>query len=165
LFCRASYRENRTRFFRKHSSAPTFGVAEWFTEGFRFHDPSRPDFPTGYAGAAALLERFKVLSPPIRREIVDAIDENDRVAVRFLTSATCQNEPVTVSSIAIHRCRDGRIAEDWGVKVPGRWARRVAKLRRFRDDTASCLHRAKKTAGRRARCVDRFSRVAIRTGG
>ena len=56
------------------------------------------------------------LKTPINVEILDMIEEGDRVAVRWQLTATCDDgKPYEQSIMAIYRFENGRIAEDWGV--------------------------------------------------
>ncbi len=43
------------------------------------------------------------------------VEEDDRVAVRWLFSGKKEGHPVVMPCIAIYRFVDGRIAEDWGI--------------------------------------------------
>jgi predicted SnoaL-like aldol condensation-catalyzing enzyme len=47
-------------------------------------------------------------------EILDMIEQGDRVAVRWQVTATADNRnPYEGSCVAIYRFENGRIAEDW----------------------------------------------------
>ena len=97
-------------------------IAEWFTEDFRLHDPAAPPgWPTGHEGARRMTETLMTLVPGARVEVLDMVEEGDRVAVRWLFSATAENAPVQLSVVAIYRFVDGRIAEDWGIGFRGPW--------------------------------------------
>ena len=65
--------------------------------------------------------RFRTLTPPIELEILDMIEEGDRVAVRWQLTATYQGRPFEQSIMAIYRFENGRIAEDWGVSIRALW--------------------------------------------
>ena len=55
-------------------------------------------------------------------EILDIIEEGDRVAVRWQLTATYNDgKPYERSIMAIYRFENGRIAEDWGVASPTLW--------------------------------------------
>ena len=54
----------------------------WFTEDFRLHEPGAPPSPTGHGGASQMRARLRALSPPIKLDIFDMIEEGNRVAVR-----------------------------------------------------------------------------------
>ena len=62
------------------------------------------------------------LKTPINVEILDMIEEGDRVAVRWQLTATYDDgKPYERSIMAIYRFEDGRIAEDWGIACPALW--------------------------------------------
>jgi predicted SnoaL-like aldol condensation-catalyzing enzyme len=103
------------------SSGGAFHVAAWFTEDFRLHDPTAGDWPTGHIGASKLLEKFSTLTQPIKLEILDSIEEGNRVAVRWGLSGIYKGDPVQFAMMAIYRFQDGRIAEDWGIPIRGKW--------------------------------------------
>ena len=65
--------------------------------------------------------RFKALTPPIKLEILDMIEEGDRVAVRWPLTAVFKDEPFEQSIMAIYRFEKGRIAEDWGIAIGAPW--------------------------------------------
>ena len=59
---------------------------------------------------------------PIKVEILDMIEEGDRVAVRWrLSAAYDDDKPYERSIMAIYRFENGRIAEDWGISIPELW--------------------------------------------
>jgi ketosteroid isomerase-like protein len=103
------------------SSGKPFRIAEWFTEEFRLHEPGRPPFPPGHAGASQMLELSQTLKPPIDFAALDMVEEDDRVAVRWQLTATYDGKPFEQSIVAIYRFEDGRIADDWGVAVRALW--------------------------------------------
>ena len=60
---------------------------------------------------------LKTLKPPIDVEILDMIEEGDRVAVRLQVTATHHDgRPSERSIIAIYRFENGRIAQDWALR-------------------------------------------------
>jgi ketosteroid isomerase-like protein len=65
--------------------------------------------------------RFRTLEPPIKLEILDMIEEGDRVAVRRQLTATYAGRPFEQSIMAIYLFENGRIAEDWGISVRASW--------------------------------------------
>ena len=65
--------------------------------------------------------RFRSLTPPIKLEILDMIEEDDRVAVRWQLTATYNGQPFEQSIMAIYRFESGRIAEDWGISSQALW--------------------------------------------
>ena len=59
---------------------------------------------------------------PANVEILDVIEEGNRVAVRWEVTATARNgNPYEGSCVAIYRFENGRIAEDWGIVAPALW--------------------------------------------
>ena len=98
-----------------------YHIADWFTEDFRLHEPTRPDWPGGHPGAGKLLEKFRTLVRPIKFEILDMVEEGDRVAVRWRLKATHNGEPLHLAMMAIYRFEGSRIAEDWGIPIRGDW--------------------------------------------
>lgn len=75
-------------------SGGAYRIAEWFTEDFRLYEPTKPNWPTGHEGISKLLEQFRTLTPPIRFEPLDMVEEGNRVAVRWVLSSTDKDEPV-----------------------------------------------------------------------
>jgi predicted SnoaL-like aldol condensation-catalyzing enzyme len=104
-----------------HNSGNPDHISDWFTKDFRLHEPGAPALPLGHQGAAQMRARFKALTPPIKLEILDMIEEGDRVAVRWQLTATRDGKPFDQSIMAIYRFEMGRIAEDWGVSVRALW--------------------------------------------
>jgi ketosteroid isomerase-like protein len=98
-----------------------YRIEEWFTPDFRLIEPTKPDWPQGYEGARKLLEAFRTLSPPVHFVPLDMVEEGDRVAVRWQLSAMHNDEPFVLASMAIYRFEGGRIAEDWGIPLRGKW--------------------------------------------
>jgi ketosteroid isomerase-like protein len=98
-----------------------YPIAAWFTEDFRLHGPNLPEWPTGYAGASALMDLFRALGTPIQFEVADVIEDGDRAAVRWNLSATRDGAPLRVAILAVYRFESGRIAEDWGISVAKAW--------------------------------------------
>ena len=104
-----------------HDTGAPDRISDWFTEDFRLHEPGAPALPAGHEGARQMRARFRALSPPIKLEILDMIEEGDRVAVRWQLTATYEGRPFEQSIIAIYRFENGRIAEDWGISVRALW--------------------------------------------
>ena len=98
-------------------------ISDWFTENFRLHEPGAPPLRPGHEGANQMRARFRALTPPINLEILDMIEEGDRVAVRWQLTATHHGKPFEQSIIAIYRFENGRIAEDWGISFRALWSR------------------------------------------
>jgi len=100
-----------------HNSGAPDRISDWFTEDFRLHEPGAPALPVGHDGRA----RFRTLTPPLKLEILDMIEEGDRVAVRWQLTATYEGRPFEQSIMAIYRFENGRIAEDWGISTRALW--------------------------------------------
>jgi predicted SnoaL-like aldol condensation-catalyzing enzyme len=96
-------------------------ISEWFTEDFRLHDPTLPEWPLGHRGATEMLEKTTSGGPTTKLEPLEMVEEGDRVAVRWRLSATREDERVVYAMMAMYRFEDGRIAEDWGVPIQGDW--------------------------------------------
>jgi ketosteroid isomerase-like protein len=103
-----------------NSGAPD-RISDWFTEDFRLHEPSTPALPAGHAGASQMLARFGALAPPINLEILDMVEEGDRVAERGQLTAMYDGRPFEQSLMAIYRFEEVRIAEDWGFAIRELW--------------------------------------------
>lgn len=104
-----------------HNSGAPDRIGDWFTEDFRLHEPGASAVPVGHEGARQMRARFRALTPPINLEILDMIEQGDRVAVRWQLTATYDGRPFEQSIMAIYRFEEGRIAEDWGVSTRARW--------------------------------------------
>jgi ketosteroid isomerase-like protein len=113
-----------------NSDAPD-RISDWFTEDFVLHEPGQPTLPTGHEGARQMREKGRQkraglkragVTTPLKLEILDMIEENDRVAVRWQVSGTYDNgNPYGQSILSIYRFEKGRIAEDWGMGIPTLW--------------------------------------------
>ena len=108
-------------FFFRIANAINAGEAEhideWFTEDFKLHEPGVPlERVTGHEGAQRMLHHLRTaILPETRFEILDMVEEGDRVAVRWLFSGIKDGQPVAMPCVAIYRFVDGRVAEDWGI--------------------------------------------------
>lgn len=96
-------------------------INEWFTEDFRLHDPTAPEWPSGHPGAKEMLAKTASAGPGTKLETLAMVEEGDRVAVRWRLSAMRDGEPITVAIMAMYRFEGGRIAEDWGIPIKGDW--------------------------------------------
>ena len=108
------------------SSGASDRISDWFTENFRLHEPGKPALSVGYEAARQMREWGRQmragLKTPINVEILDMIEEGDRVAVRWQLTATYDDgKPYDRSIMAIYRFENGRIAEDWGIASPALW--------------------------------------------
>ena len=108
------------------SSGAPDRISNWFTEDFRLHEPGKPALPVGPEGARQMMEagrqnRMRAgIRTPAKVEILDMIEEGDRVAVRWQVTPRNDN-PYEGSCVAIYRFENGRIAEDWGIVAPALW--------------------------------------------
>jgi predicted ester cyclase len=68
-----------------------------------------------------MLATIRALSPNLELQILDMVEEGDRVAVRWRFSQEKDDAPFRASAIAIYRFADGRIAEDWGMLTRAEW--------------------------------------------
>ena len=62
-----------------HNSGAPDRINEWFTEDFRLHEPGALPLPVGHEGAAQMRAQFRVLTPPIKLEILDTVIWSRRV--------------------------------------------------------------------------------------
>jgi ketosteroid isomerase-like protein len=104
-----------------HNSGVPDRISDWFTEDLQLHEPGAPALPAGHAGASQMRARFRALVPPINLEILNMVEEGDRVAVRWQLTATYDGKPFEQSIMAIYRFEEGRIAEDWGIGIRELW--------------------------------------------
>jgi len=96
-------------------------VAEWFTDDFKLHDPSIGGFRSGHDGARDMLRSLAEHVPGARIDVLDMVEEDNRVAVRWLFSGTKDGMPVYLSVVTIYRFDGDRIAEDWGIAAKAAW--------------------------------------------
>src|SRR6266571_8640748 len=104
-----------------HNSGAPDRISDWFTADFRLHEPGASALPRGHEGARQMRARFRALTLPINLEILDMIEEDDRVAVRWQLTATYDGRPFEQSILAIYGFEKGRIAEDWGISIRALW--------------------------------------------
>jgi ketosteroid isomerase-like protein len=88
-----------------HNSGALDRINDWFTEDFRLHEPGAPALPAGHEGARQMRARFRALTSPIKLEILDMIEEGDRVAVRWQLTATYEGRPIEGSIRCLWSCR------------------------------------------------------------
>jgi predicted ester cyclase len=96
-------------------------VPEWFTEDFKLHEPSFGGFRVGHSGARDMLQSLAEHVPNARIDALDMVEEDDRVAVRWLFAGKKDGRPVYLSAVAIYRFEGDRIAEDWGIAAKADW--------------------------------------------
>jgi predicted ester cyclase len=109
------------RIARSMSEGDIDHVAEWFTEDFKLHDPSIGGFRSGHEGARDMLRALAEHVPCARIDILDMVEEGNKVAVRWLFSGKKDGSPVYLSVVAIYRFVGDRIAEDWGIAAKAEW--------------------------------------------
>jgi predicted ester cyclase len=116
---------SRKAFFLRIAAAMSAGdidhVPEWFTEDFQLHDPSIGGFRSGHDGARDMLRSLAAHVPCARIDVLDMVEEADKVAVRWLFSGKQDGSPVYLSAVAIYRFEGDRIAEDWGIAAKAAW--------------------------------------------
>jgi len=96
-------------------------VAEWFTEDFKLHDPSIGGFRFGHDGARDMLRSLAEYVPYARIDVLDMVEEGDKVAVRWIFAGKKGGRPVYLSAVAFYRFEGDRIAEDWGIAAKAQW--------------------------------------------
>ena len=109
------------RIARSMSAGDIGHVAEWFTEDFKLHDPSIGGFRSGHDGARDMLRSLAEHVPCARIDVLDTVEEGDKVAVRRLFSGKKDGGPVCLSAIAIYRFDGDSVAEDWGIAAKAAW--------------------------------------------
>ena len=116
---------SRKDFFRRIARSMSEGdidhVAEWFTEDFKLYDPSIGGFRSGHDGARDMLRALAEHVPCPQIDVLDMVEEGDKVAVRWLFSGKKDGKPVYLSVVAIYRFVDDRIAEDCGIAAKAEW--------------------------------------------
>ena len=71
----------------------------------------------GMTARVECFEALKDLMPGGKVDVLDMVEEGDRVAARMLFSGMVDGGGRFSSSVAIYRFVDSRIAEDWGIRV------------------------------------------------
>ncbi len=80
-----------------------------------------PAFLIGPPGASALLAQTVSLGSTTRLQVLDMLEEDDRVAVRWRLSAIRVGEVLDCAMVSMYRFQNGRIAEDWGIFSVRQW--------------------------------------------
>jgi len=96
-------------------------IARFFTGDFRLYDPGAGIWLEGHKGAQDMVEMVLAFSPNARLEILDMIEQGDRVAVRWQLTSESTPHARSASMLAIYRFANGRIAQDWGISVGAPW--------------------------------------------
>jgi predicted SnoaL-like aldol condensation-catalyzing enzyme len=110
-----------SRLADKLSARTPIDVADHFTPGFRLHDPNAPQIATGLDGAREMLDGIMKWAPDLKIEIVDTLEEGDRITVRWRLTGTHNGKRSEASILAIYRFEGARIAEDWGIGSRAPW--------------------------------------------
>ena len=116
----ASRKDFFLRIARSMSEGDVGHVAEWFTEDFKLHEPSI-GVRSGHEGARDMLRSLVEHVPCARIDVLDMVEEGNKVAVRWLFSGKKDGRPVYLSAVAIYRFEGDRIAEDWGIAAKAEW--------------------------------------------
>ena len=96
-------------------------IARFFTEGFRLYDPGAGIWLEGHDGAQEMVEMVLAFGPGAKLEILDIVEQGDRLAVRWQLATEGTPSARSASMLAIYRFVDRRIAEDWGISVGTAW--------------------------------------------
>jgi predicted SnoaL-like aldol condensation-catalyzing enzyme len=121
------------RIAKSMSSGDVDHIAEWFTEDFKLHDPSLGGFRYRHVGAGDMLRSLAEHVPCARIDVLDIVEEGDKVAVRWLFAGTEAGKPVYLSAVAIYRFDGNRIAEDWGIAAKAAWPMQAAHTKHRRQ--------------------------------
>ena len=117
----ASRKDFFLRIAKSMSTGDIGHVAEWFTEDFKLHDPSIGGFRSGHDGARDMLRSLAEHVPCARIDVLDMVEEGNKVAMRRHFSGKKDGTPVYLSAVAIYRFDGDRIAEDWGIAAQAEW--------------------------------------------
>lgn len=105
-----------------HLNAGAFEQIEpYFADDFRLSDPNHALWPRGRDGARQMADSFAALAENLKADILDMVEENDRVVVRWAFTGKRAGAPFVASILAIYRFENGLIAEDWGVGAAAPW--------------------------------------------
>ena len=96
-------------------------IARFFTEDFRLYDPGAGIWLEGHDGAQDMVEMLLAFSPGARLEVLDMIEQGDRVAVRWQLTNGGTPDARSASMLAIYHFVDNRIAQDWGISAGTPW--------------------------------------------
>jgi predicted ester cyclase len=97
----ASRKDFFLRIARSMSARDIDHVAEWFTEDFKLHNPSIGGFRSGHDGARDMLRSLAEHVPCARIDVLDMVEQGDKVAVRWIFSGAKDARPVYLSAVAI----------------------------------------------------------------
>lgn len=97
-------------------------LEELLAPDFRAYDPSAPSGVVGLSEVRELLSQIRTAFPDIRREALDHVAQNDKIAVRWRVTGTHQGpfggaaptgRRIDVTGTTIYRIKQGQIAEEW----------------------------------------------------
>ena len=96
---------------------------EYFTSDFIGHGTTFVNLEPGPVGVKKFVRQSLMDSPDLSFTIHDMIAEGDKVVTRFTVNNTDPKtqDLVSLQILSIDRFIDGKIAEDWGLGVPGTW--------------------------------------------
>lgn len=114
-------REIMIRLAQEMTARCPVDVADYFTPSFRLHDPNAPQMQPGLGGAREMLDVFLKWAPDMTLEVVDTLEEGDRIAVRWRVTGTRDGERKEAAIVGIYRFEGERIAEDWGIGTRAPW--------------------------------------------
>jgi predicted ester cyclase len=119
------------------NSDPSWSVLDEFVaEDFVSRTPPLPGVTSDRAGLKQAAEIFRVATPGTH-EILLQVAEEDLVVTHVvgrgvhageLLGIPASNQPVEAAGIAIHRVRDGKIIEHWGVTDVARILQQIGAL-------------------------------------
>ncbi|NWH07812.1 MAG: nuclear transport factor 2 family protein [Alphaproteobacteria bacterium] len=92
-----------------------------FADSFVLHDPNQPNWPRGREGARQMIRSFLDFAPDARLDILDLVEEGERVAVRWRVTGSRGGVALVGSIVAIYRFEGALIAEDWGTSARADW--------------------------------------------
>lgn len=96
-------------------------IEPYFSDDFRVSDPNHAVWARGRDGAHQMAEAFRALANPLQADILDMVEDGDRVAVRWRFAGPRSGSAFVASIMAIYRFEDGRIAEQWTVGAGAPW--------------------------------------------
>jgi predicted ester cyclase len=111
-------------------------IDDYLTEDFVAHDPPLPGVSLDREGMKQAAEIFRVATPG-RHEITMQVAEGDLVVSRIVGRGVHEGEflgipatnaQVETDGIAVHRVRDGKIAEYWAIVDTARVLQQIGVL-------------------------------------
>jgi predicted ester cyclase len=114
------------RFYAEMDAGNLDAMDDLVAEDYLDHNP--PPFPGLDPGRAGLKQAFQIFwaATPGRHEVEDQVAEGDRVVTRLTAygkhvgdlpgGLAATGRDITESAVAIHRVKDGRVAEHWSAR-------------------------------------------------